>query len=86
MDYALWYKVVPVLNQAPHHEDILGIRKIQLHGFLISSLDGGWSASSSGRLSPVQDLSVSFALKAETRVFFFSINNSGHETVQGKAV
>jgi hypothetical protein len=38
-------EVVPVLNQAPCHEDVLGV-KVQLHAFLTSAQDGGeWSDS-----------------------------------------
>jgi hypothetical protein len=43
---------VPVLNQAPRYEDVLGV-EVYLHAFLTSALDGGeWSVSRPGRFTP----------------------------------
>jgi len=46
------HKVVTVLMQVPHHENIWGV-DVQLHTFTISVLDGGeWSASCPGQFTP----------------------------------
>jgi hypothetical protein len=56
-DYLLTYKlgkgkVVPVLNQAPRHEGVLGEWKYRSTHSLTSALDGGeWSASRPSRFT-----------------------------------
>jgi hypothetical protein len=46
-------KVVPVLNEAPRHEDLLGEWRYNSKHSLTSALDGGeWSTSLPGRFTP----------------------------------
>jgi hypothetical protein len=44
-------EVVPVLNEAPRHEDLLGEWRYRSAHSLTSALDGQWSASRTGRFS-----------------------------------
>jgi hypothetical protein len=46
-------KVVPVLNEAPRHEGVLGEWRYSITHSLTSALDGGeWSATRPGRFTP----------------------------------
>jgi hypothetical protein len=48
-------KVVPVLNQAPRHEDVVGEWRYSSTHSLTSALDGGeWSASRPSRFTPTK--------------------------------